>query len=261
MWADINECDHQHECPALISVCENTPGSYKCICDEVMGYTQSPTEPHRRCINLNECEKWPNVCPLEQPCCKDLEPEYPPKPYNGYKCGKIEDGPHSGFDFIKFFANLANPGSKIQNQAPLIGGQGDTFMPWRVTSPGTAAARVDGFGAIKYPAAKYDLPRRLQQWSDFTDILPKGSPLITNAVQESMFTIGHCPSGWVNTIELQRRNAFERAVNLLGRTMNWSWKVAPPVVARGIAENAQLLVNDFSRVTSGIAAANPSRQW
>eukprot|EP01053_Blabericola_migrator_P004747 Blabericola_migrator_1__4746@NODE_24_length_21460_cov_93_666994_g21_i0_p5_GENE_NODE_24_length_21460_cov_93_666994_g21_i0NODE_24_length_21460_cov_93_666994_g21_i0_p5_ORF_typecomplete_len519_score97_05EGF_CA/PF07645_15/4_6e10EGF_CA/PF07645_15/2_7e09EGF_CA/PF07645_15/12EGF_CA/PF07645_15/1_2e08EGF_CA/PF07645_15/37EGF_CA/PF07645_15/1_9e03FXa_inhibition/PF14670_6/1_3e05FXa_inhibition/PF14670_6/0_0032FXa_inhibition/PF14670_6/2_4e02FXa_inhibition/PF14670_6/0_053FXa_inhibition/PF14670_6/4_9e03EGF_3/PF129 len=86
---DINECEDEavHQCPALISTCVNVPGTYKCQCDEVAGYTQDPTNPRLLCTNLNECVKWPGICG-DFPCCLDLPPSFPPKPFSGFLCAR-----------------------------------------------------------------------------------------------------------------------------------------------------------------------------
>lgn len=86
--ADIDECVLElDQCDKKISRCQNEVGDYACICREELGYTTNK-ENRKMCQNLDECDRWPMICPEETPCCADLLPEQ-----GGYQCSPIMSSP------------------------------------------------------------------------------------------------------------------------------------------------------------------------
>eukprot|EP01068_Selenidium_serpulae_P003386 Selendium_serpulae@DN3028_c0_g1_i1.p1 len=85
---DIDECGLElDQCDGKISRCQNEIGDYACVCREDLGYTTSKQN-RKICINLDECDRWPMICPEETPCCADLLPEQ-----GGYQCLAIANAP------------------------------------------------------------------------------------------------------------------------------------------------------------------------
>eukprot|EP01054_Gregarina_sp_Poly1_P002755 Gregarina_sp_Poly_1__2754@NODE_1764_length_3381_cov_98_503923_g1152_i0_p1_GENE_NODE_1764_length_3381_cov_98_503923_g1152_i0NODE_1764_length_3381_cov_98_503923_g1152_i0_p1_ORF_typecomplete_len508_score51_54EGF_CA/PF07645_15/0_00011EGF_CA/PF07645_15/4_3e08EGF_CA/PF07645_15/28EGF_CA/PF07645_15/1_5e04cEGF/PF12662_7/2_7e09cEGF/PF12662_7/1_9e03cEGF/PF12662_7/9_9e02FXa_inhibition/PF14670_6/5_2e03FXa_inhibition/PF14670_6/3_6e06FXa_inhibition/PF14670_6/3_9FXa_inhibition/PF14670_6/5_5e03EGF_3/PF12947_7/0_ len=72
---DVDECaEGLHQCDLSISRCMNKAGGYSCVCDESAGYSNLP-DSDIHCGNLNECERYPDVCnDPTLPCCLDLPP-------------------------------------------------------------------------------------------------------------------------------------------------------------------------------------------
>eukprot|EP00922_Rhytidocystis_sp_ex-Travisia-forbesii_P016855 GHVS01025160.1.p1 GENE.GHVS01025160.1~~GHVS01025160.1.p1 ORF type:complete len:559 (-),score=95.84 GHVS01025160.1:56-1732(-) len=71
---DIDECTTgQHVCDptGVVSVCENTQGSYNCICNKSEGYKNVDNV---SCINFDECSEFPFICGGSESCCRDLPP-------------------------------------------------------------------------------------------------------------------------------------------------------------------------------------------
>eukprot|EP00922_Rhytidocystis_sp_ex-Travisia-forbesii_P006696 GHVS01009740.1.p1 GENE.GHVS01009740.1~~GHVS01009740.1.p1 ORF type:complete len:737 (-),score=101.93 GHVS01009740.1:391-2601(-) len=72
---DDDECAKgAHTCGLFIGAkCENTAGSFKCVCSQEQGWVNSATNPHS-CDNLNECATQPYICGGAHTCCGDLMP-------------------------------------------------------------------------------------------------------------------------------------------------------------------------------------------
>lgn len=74
---DVDECANgTHTCAAFGiggARCENTDGSYRCVCSAEKGWINSENDP-KLCDNLNECKAHPYICGGAQSCCGDLMP-------------------------------------------------------------------------------------------------------------------------------------------------------------------------------------------
>eukprot|EP00922_Rhytidocystis_sp_ex-Travisia-forbesii_P043594 GHVS01065040.1.p1 GENE.GHVS01065040.1~~GHVS01065040.1.p1 ORF type:complete len:535 (+),score=83.69 GHVS01065040.1:29-1633(+) len=71
---DVDECSTgQHACDptGVVSVCENTQGSFNCVCNESAGYKNAD---NISCINFDECSEFPFICGGSESCCRDLPP-------------------------------------------------------------------------------------------------------------------------------------------------------------------------------------------
>ncbi|CAF4428795.1 unnamed protein product, partial [Adineta steineri] len=60
---DIDECLLSNNCTGNNEICENIPGSYKCIC--ARGYRR---DEHNNCININECAESNTTCDINSRC-------------------------------------------------------------------------------------------------------------------------------------------------------------------------------------------------
>ncbi|CAF1147952.1 unnamed protein product [Rotaria sordida] len=60
---DINECLSSHNCTGDNEICENTYGSFRCIC--IHGYRRNE---YGNCININECIESNTTCDINSRC-------------------------------------------------------------------------------------------------------------------------------------------------------------------------------------------------
>ena len=71
---DANECDDdKHDCDAnLLNVCENTEGSFVCVCAPGTRYVVPGPPTTMQCEDIDECTELLFVCDPEAACVNDI---------------------------------------------------------------------------------------------------------------------------------------------------------------------------------------------
>lgn len=262
---DIDECaENVHQCPSLISVCENTVGSYTCKCDEISGYSVDPASPFN-CVPFNECERWPAICG-DLPCCKDLLPAYPPVPFSGFTCAEslldsfspVAPSANSFVPYVSSFNPSVTPPSDIFSASSLSALQGRQladFMPdhTHVSRDNMHTSR-DGASA---------------QWEDFdpgnelANIAAGSIPVIDAAMTllgDAARTVARlgiperCPAGYVNLHAVLRALARDRAGNVLTGLISTPFRMDSEMFGRGIVQNTEIFTEDLIKWTSTLAS-------
>ena len=93
MIADIDECSGQSPC-GQGSNCFDSVGSYRCMCPS--GFYG---DPFTKCIDINECQETPDICPSLATCYNFMNGSYECQCNTGYE----GNGTNCQGQFLKHF--------------------------------------------------------------------------------------------------------------------------------------------------------------
>ncbi|EZG48586.1 calcium-binding EGF domain protein [Gregarina niphandrodes] len=268
---DIDECrTGDHNCPLDISECVNEKGSYRCECSEKKGWTNSGSY---ECVNLNECEVYPDVCGPGFDCCRDLPP--PRK----YLCSEVLMGFEDPDEVaVEGVPSLLNPLAMMNfgaNQVrKFVHKTTEEFLPNIFPATGYRNLRVTPEMALEqslsmlpeqYEYFAGSMPRRLGGMADqmvkytveaATHIVPALAPNHDK---------GTCPFGFVDLRPIKRRAALKKVPEASSKLFSWIKEnspiklydvenVEPAAVAVGLAHNAKNLFDQMSEWYKALSA-------
>ncbi|CAJ0570921.1 unnamed protein product, partial [Mesorhabditis spiculigera] len=93
-----NDCYDQDKCGAMAGLCEDTDGSWICICEENFGHPQGSMD-NQTCERIKDCANKIDICDRESTVCEDeqagyscrCKPGFQPITENEYQCENINE--------------------------------------------------------------------------------------------------------------------------------------------------------------------------